>query len=93
MRVSTTKANPKGTGRSIACDYKISGTGASASGDRRLPDEVDTVTISAHASDGADMSSSSRVFVTFGLDDSPDDIDALIEKLTALRAHQRRIVT
>lgn len=90
MRVSITKAHPKGGGRQVARDYKITGTGASASGGRRLPDEIDTVTISAHASDGIDMSTSSRAFVEIGLEDDPAIIDHLIEKLTALRAHQRR---
>lgn len=90
MRVSTTKAHPKGAGRAVVRDYKITGTGVSASGDRRLPDDLDTVTIAAYASDGVDMSTSSRVFVELHLDDNPDAIDTLIERLTALRAHQRR---
>jgi hypothetical protein len=88
VRVSTRKAHPKGNGRLITRDYAVGGTGMVG---RLLPDEVERVSISGWANDGVDRSVSSHVYVTFGLDDNPADLDGLIAKLTLLRARQRRL--
>lgn len=90
MNISTTKAHPKGKGRPVNKSYSINGCGSSASGNGKLPDDTDSVSILAYADDGVDKSSSSHVYITFGLDDEPDHLDGLIRKLTALRLKQDR---
>ena len=72
-------------------EFTMTGVGASASGGGRLPDDTDCVSISAYASDGVDMSTSTRVFITFGLDDRPADLDNLVNKLLDLRDKQRNL--
>lgn len=89
MRVTTTKANPTANGRGITKSYKITGTGSGADGGH-LPDDVDTVSVAGYASDGADKSTSSHVFIQFCIDDDPGNIDGLIRRLIELRDRQRR---
>lgn len=88
MKISTKKAHPLGKGRNVTRAYRITGTGAGGS---RLPDDTDSVSLSLSADDGVDLSTSTRLFIMFGLDDRGEDIDHLIAKLTDLRINQRRL--
>jgi hypothetical protein len=91
VRLTLRKAHPAGRGRSVRRAYGSRFTvGASASGGATLPEGTDTVTITAYADDGADLSASSLVIVAFTTADDGNSIDALIGKLTDLRARMRR---
>lgn len=92
MRISTTKAHPQAKGRAVVRAYKLIGSGASAIGGGCLPEDTNSVSISACAYDGVDMSTSTRVFITFGLDDHGGDLDSLINKLLDLRDKQRSLL-
>lgn len=91
MKVNTKNAHPKGKGRSVRTEYNVTSIGATASGGAQLPDDTECVSIGAHAYDGEDSSVSTQLFITLGLDEDPNKLDALIVKLTDLRAHQRRL--
>lgn len=91
MRITTTKAHPQGRGRRVTKAWRITSIGATGTNGGTLPYDTTAVSISVSANDGEDLSTSSRMRIEIGLDDSVDSIDRLIGKLTDLRAKIREI--
>jgi hypothetical protein len=92
VRYAIRNGHPKGNGRrrELALSDNCASVGATTSGHGRLPDDTERVSLSFYETDGVDASTSTYHTITLSTDDDPNMIDALIGKLTDLRAHQRR---